>query len=147
MAHGAPDHTRLADDAYSHYTFTRLFTPVTVIPMLSSIIPINENFVGVFGKVVMVLDNVGLTVKIEIDGVKVFELSPSYIMNSLYLEDRSVNADYGMTCYDTVNDNYGIWFSTGYNIYVRANLNIEISNAGGVARNLRTMRTYIKKYR
>ena len=147
MAHGAPDHIQISDDAYSHYTFTRLFPVAAGIGGFATITPVNENFVGVFGNSIIAMDSPDLIIRVYIDTVRIFDISARFTMNNLFLEDRAKEFDYGLSCYNPTDGEFCVWINTNYNVYVNNNLTITLTNPGAPPLNMLAMRCNIKKYR
>jgi len=128
MAHGAPDHTRLSDDAFSHYEYH--YEPsggwVMIVNEKRSIVDID--LVGVFGIAYVLMNNKASYFRIEVDGRQIFELAPSTVFEDLRLDAGKISGVMGVSTYDEVNDHYSLWYHTDWKIYVHEHLLVEVYN-------------------
>jgi len=147
MAHGAPDHTRLSDNAYAHYDYSRpVAGPWLVLPGDERSL-YDLDLVGVFGLAVMLVDNKHALLNVEVDGISIFQDTPSnaFAVNGFY--KGAVNGVLGTSIYDEVNDIYSLWFKSDWNIYVHTHLKIEVQNFTLNNCNVAQIRGYILTYK
>jgi len=72
MAHGAPDHTRLSDDAFAHYEYIRPASGAWGMIAGEKRNLVDLDLTGVFGLAFMLVDNKSAILKIEVDGYDVY---------------------------------------------------------------------------
>ena len=128
MAHGAPDHTRLSDDAFSHYEYNYVPGGGWALLALERRSIVDIDLVGIFGIAFALVNNKGSYFRIEVDGREVFELAPSTVFTQLQCYNGKVKGVVGSTIYDEVNDKYSIWYHTDWKIYVHKHLKVEVWN-------------------
>lgn len=128
MAHGAPDHTRLSDDAFSHYEYNYTSGGLWLIAPGDSRSIVDLDLVGVFGICYVLMDNKRSYFRVVIDGRKIFELSPQAVFEDLQLYGGKISGALGVSTYDDVNDKYSLWYHTDWKIYVHNHLKVDVYN-------------------
>ena len=123
MAHGAPDHTRLSDDAFSHYLLRyhrRIIWPhgVVVTDMY------NIDSVGVFGYLAMCINSPNVEVKIWCDGFHIGTFNIKEFRDSFGYGDDHGNPYVSVPFYDAINNRYTMIIDYRWNIYFHKNLTI-----------------------
>jgi len=128
MAHGAPDHTRLSDDAFSHYEYNYVdgFNWNLIVNERRSLVDID--LIGIFGISYALMDNNQAIFRIEIDGREIFENDAKTLFTELQIYGGKIKGVLGATVYDEVNDKYSLWYHNDWKIYVHNHLKIEIWN-------------------
>ena len=128
MAHGAPDHTRLSDDAFSHYKYNYVPNGGWNLLALERQSLVDIDLVGLFGITYVVMNNNGTYLRVEIDEREVFELAPKTVFRDLQLYGGKIKGIFGASVYDEVNNKYSIWYHTDWKIYIHKHLKIEVHN-------------------
>ena len=147
MAHGAPDHIRLSDDAFSHYDFHRPTSGVWVMGAGETRNLVDLDMVGVFGLVFMVVDNNESLLRVEVDGREVFEIDVRAAFATRQLYWGALGGIIGVTTYDEINDHYSLWFNANWKIYVHNHLTIQIQNLTLNPCNVRIIQGMYLKYK
>jgi len=130
MAHGAPDHTRLADDAYSHYRDVWGYFPWGI---LAAADPgnyiVNKTGIGVLGDVYVLVDSALVKLKIVIDGVNVYSWDAN-TLKSLGLWGYSNNQfKMSVTMFDAVIGLYAFMFSGNNGMYFHKSLQVYLARS------------------
>jgi len=131
MAHGAPDHTRLSDDAFSHYRDRwGTFPWALLLAGDPANYIVNATVNGVLGDIYVVSNNPGVELTIEIDGTEVYSWAVDTLV-TLGLWGYS-NPQFKMSCtkYDVVLDQYAMIFSGYHQMYVHRTLRVWMVRTG-----------------
>lgn len=131
MAHGAPDHTRLSDDAFSHYRDKWAYRPWGALMAGDPAnYIVNQSIVGVIGDIYVLTNDPGVTLKIEIDGVGIYSWDITALV-SLGQWGYS-NLQFKMSCtkYDAVLSQYAMIFSGNHQMYVHKSLKAWLVRTG-----------------
>ena len=128
MPHGAPDHTRLSDDAHSHYQYTYISGGGIPVPSLARYDLVDIDMVGIFGIAFLLSDNKGTYLRMEVDGRQIFELAASDVFKDIGLGKGGLHGVIGSSMYDEVNDKYSLWYNNDWRIYVHNHLLVEVYN-------------------
>ena len=144
MAHGAPDHTRLSDDAFSHYT-VRHFTDTTItIPSGIATELFNQDFIGVFGYVIVDVDYSSLSILVYVDGTNVYYINAATLFDTFNLGSKAGAGGWGVSKFDDINNRYVLWLDADYHVYVKSNLTIMGLQGSGVDKNVLRVKAYYK---
>ena len=123
MAHGSPDHTRLSDDAYSHFQDKWSYSPwggLDAGDPANYIIDVS--MVGLLGDIYVLCTDPGISLKVAIDGTTIFSWDVATLI-TLGLWGYSNNQmRMGCTSYNTVAKLYAMVFNANHQIYVHNTL-------------------------
>ena len=124
MAHGAPDHTRLSESGFAHYTdriIRRAGAPLVANPAWET--ALNVNIQGVFGYMWGWCDTPVFNVRITIDGVIVFRFTIADLHGGGFWGLNSSWDKMGCTAYSAVAGNlsYGMFYDEKWGLYVHSN--------------------------
>jgi len=147
MAHGAPDHTRLSDNAYAHYSYQRPWAAGWVILPGDERSLYDFDLVGVFGLASMRVNNKYALLDIEVDGIEIFLGSPDYAFSSHGFYKGALDGVTGVSIFNEIDNDYTLWFKTDWNVYVHNHLKIAIQNETLNNVNVSTVRGHILTYR
>lgn len=128
MPHGAPDHVRLSDNAYSHYKYNHVPGSGWAMIINEHRAVVDIDMVGLFGEVFMLVNNKEAYLRIEIDGREIFELSAGDIFRYYGLYKGALNGIIGSSIYNEIDDKYSAWYNNNWNIYIHEHLLVEIWN-------------------
>ena len=147
MAHGAPDHTRLSDDAFAHYEYIRPASGAWGMIAGEKRNLVDLDLTGVFGLAFMLVDNKSAILKIEVDGYDVYQSNPSSVFGSLGFMGSAIGSMAGVSKYDEINDDYGLWFDAGWKVYIHNHLLIQVFNISVNPCNVHIIRGRYLKYK
>jgi len=128
MAHGAPDHTRLSDDAFAHYEYNYVPGGGWALIALERRSIVDIDLVGIFGIAFALVNNERAWLRIEVDGREIIELDPRGVFRDLQIYNGKIKGVVGSTIYDEVNDKYSIWYHNDWKIFVHKHLKVEVYN-------------------
>ena len=132
MAHGAPDHIRLSDDAHSHFRWFRIwYDPVAIV----SGIPLQLFYltgVKTMGSLFVQTDWKDMYVSIHIDGFNIDVAQPSAIWDDRLFSAAGNAPGWSISQYDEVNNKYCLFWNPQFKCYVHKSITIVVFHTAGV---------------
>jgi len=133
MPIGAPDHTRLSDDAFSHYQWRQLRSGVN-IPLISTVETtiIDISLTGVVGVFITSLSYNDIRINIYVDDIELGYQTPLWQSHKARMYSGGNNLIWGLNKYDIVNDWFIMFWDAGFRCYVKKSFKITALQFSGV---------------
>lgn len=145
MAHGAPDHTRLSDDAYSHYILhykRDIIWPITALETDY----FNTDLVGVFGYFAICLDDSRVQCRMFVDNnhIGTFRVGTfkDYFGTGLNQSKPFVS----IPVYNAIDGRYTMIVDYRWDVYIHKNLRIALTSTGGGVHGVHDIRLLYKQH-
>lgn len=137
MPIGAPDHTRLSDDAYSHYIWTRGdLTSVNLNDGIETTL-IDDSYIGVLGVLIFEVNWNATNVTIYVDGNLIDQINPFAWWDTNKGAFADFDAFWGMLRYDDVNPKYTFLWNPHFKCYVKRSFKVTGQQWSGVMKTLK----------
>ena len=132
MAHGAPDHIRLSDDAHAHFRWFRVW--VDPVAIVSGVVTQMFYLTGVktMGSLFIQTDWKELSVRIHIDGVNIDITTPKDIWDDRLFSAAGNAPGWSISQYDEVNNKYCLFWNPLFKCYVHKSIQINVYHTAGV---------------
>ncbi|GAH83452.1 unnamed protein product, partial [marine sediment metagenome] len=135
MAHGAPDHTRLAESGFAHYVDRVVPRPggaLVATPAWEE--ALNVDIQGVFGYMWAWSDTYLFEVRITIDGVIVFHHTINTLRGGGFWNASSSWDKMGCTMFNEVigDEGFGMFYDEKWGLYIHHNITIHCRRAGAL---------------
>jgi len=132
MAHGAPDHSRMTEDAFAHYQDVILRPAAAAIAHVGDVVPyttcVDADVVGVFGYFRAWADHQCLRVRIFIDNLvtPIFLFTITEMAGGGFWGYSNPANKFGVTKWDEINDSFGMVYDEKWGLYIHTHLKIEV---------------------
>ena len=146
MAHGAPDHTQLSDDAFSHYTWKTHTDAAMVLPDAATVELANIDFVGVVAGFFAYSNYNQTRWRVKVDGLLIDTITAEMLYGLRPWPTVVGWSAYNLNRYDPTTPSYVFSWGTNFKCYVHKNLTIDVyQNSGANKEAILYQLTYLDK--
>jgi len=136
MAIGAPDHTRLADDAYAHYRWTRGALVNVNLPDGVETTLFDDSYIGVLGVLIFECNWNATNVNLYVDDNLIDQINPFSWWDSNKGSFANYDTFWGMLRYDDINSQYTFLWNPHFKCYVKRSFKVTGQQWSGVVKTL-----------
>jgi len=144
MAHGAPDWVQMTDVNLLDYSDRKCREDAHLIVAGDTWTPIDVYDVGTMGLLYFTADTDLMYMFIMIDEREVFREYLQEFFSYHKATGRAMSDYCGVSCYDIVNDLYGIWVDYHYQMSFKKHLQVGIKNTDPLNKNIIRIRAFWK---